>query len=103
MRLLAALPLASSLLATHKGSWARGEATSNGLKATCAVTVTANQSGIEGVEGDSAGVRVDGCSIIAPEGSKVYDLTGREVTPNALTPGIYIVRITGGKVVKVRI
>ena len=77
--------------------------TANGLKATCAVTVTAKQSGIEGVEADSAGVRVEGNSIIVPEGSKVYDLSGREVTPSALTPGIYIVRIPGGKAVKVRV
>lgn len=77
--------------------------TANGLKATCAVTVTAKQSGIEGVEGDSAGVRVDGNAIIAPEGSKVYDLSGREVTPSALTPGIYIVRIPGGRAVKVKV
>ena len=77
--------------------------TSNGLTATCAVTVTAKQSGIEGVEGDSTGVRVEGNAIIAPEGSKVYDLSGREVTPSALTPGIYIVRIPGGKAVKVKV
>ena len=77
--------------------------TTNGLTATCTVTVTAKQSGIEGVEGDSAGVRVEGNAIVAPEGSKVYDLSGREVTPTSLNPGIYIVRIPGGKAVKVRV
>ncbi|MDE5687719.1 MAG: chitobiase/beta-hexosaminidase C-terminal domain-containing protein [Paramuribaculum sp.] len=65
------------------------------------VPVTTGIDGIEG-EGESA-VRVDGSDIIAPEGSEVYDLTGRRVNPTGLAGGVYIVRTPGGKAVKVRV
>lgn len=55
-----------------------------------------------GADGDD-NVKVDGNSIIAPEGSVVYDLTGRRVAATDLRTGIYIVRTPGGKSVKVRV
>ena len=61
-------------------------------------------TGIDNIEseGESA-VRVDGGNIIAPEGSEVFDLSGRRVSVTGLRPGIYIVRIPGGKAVKIRV
>ena len=53
-------------------------------------------------EGESA-VRVEGGNIIAPEGSEVFDLSGRRVSVTGIRPGIYIVRIPGGRAVKVRL
>ena len=78
--------------------------TANGLTASCTVTVKAKSAGIDGVEseGESA-VRVEGGCIIAPEGSEVFDLSGRRVSVTGLRPGIYIVRIPGGKAVKIRV
>ena len=78
--------------------------TSNGLTASCTVTVKAKSAGIDGVdsEGESA-VRVEDGNIIAPEGSEVFDLNGRRVTASNLRPGIYIVRIPRGKAVKIRL
>ena len=78
--------------------------TSNGLTASCTVTVKAKSAGIDSIEseGESA-VRVEGGNIIAPEGSEVFDLSGRRVTASNLRPGIYIVRIPGGKAVKIRL
>ena len=78
--------------------------TSNGLTASCTVTVKAKPAGIDGIdsEGDDT-VRVEGGNIIAPEGSEVFDLSGRRVTASGLRSGIYIVRIPGAKAVKIRI
>lgn len=61
-------------------------------------------AGIEDVEaeGDST-VRVKDGSIIAPEGSEIFDLNGRKVAASGLRPGIYIVRIPGTKAVKVMV
>lgn len=62
------------------------------------------QTGIDDIEGSGAeGVRVEGDSIIAPQGSEVYDLSGRRVQPTGLAGGVYIVRLPGGKAVKVRV
>ncbi len=59
---------------------------------------------IDSVGADSVdSVRADGDSIIAPEGSEVYDLSGRRVRPEGLRSGIYIVRTPDGKAVKVAI
>ncbi|MDE5745149.1 MAG: leucine-rich repeat protein [Paramuribaculum sp.] len=78
--------------------------TSNGLTATCAVTVKAKPAGIDGVEGDDENVvSVDGGNIIAPEGSEVFDLNGRKVKPERLHPGIYIVRVPGSRSIKVSV
>ena len=65
------------------------------------VPVTTGIDGISG-EGENA-VRVDGSDIIAPEGSEVFDLNGRRVSPTGLAGGIYIVRTPDGKAHKVRI
>lgn len=69
------------------------------------LNVWAGITGIDGIEGTdaSSSVRVDGNDIFAPEGSEVYDLSGRRVNPNGLAGGIYIVRTPDGKAVKVRI
>lgn len=60
---------------------------------------------IDGIETDGAdnSVRAEGDCIIAPEGSMVFDLTGRRVASASLRPGIYIVRTPGGKSVKIKI
>ena len=79
-------------------------ATCGELTATCEVTVTAKQTAIDGVDSDlQDAVRVEGNSIIAPEGSVVYDLNGRRVKATNLAKGIYIVRTPDGKSVKVRL
>ena len=63
-----------------------------------------DDSAIDYVNGDSEiGVRVEGGSIVAPEGSVVYDLTGRRGAKTNLPKGIYIVRTPAGRTVKVRI
>ena len=71
----------------------------------CYLNVWAGLTGIDGISGaeDESAVSVDGDSIIAPEGSEVYDLSGRRVNPAGLASGIYIVRIPGGKSIKVRV
>ena len=61
-------------------------------------------TGIDNIESETErAVRVEDGNIIAPEGSEVYDLNGRRVAASGLRPGIYIVRIPGGKAVKVRL
>ena len=61
-------------------------------------------AGIDGIdsEGERA-VRVEAGNIIAPEGSEVFDLSGRRVKPTNLPNGIYIVRIPGGKTMKIKL
>ena len=79
-------------------------ATCGELTATCEVTVTVRQTAIDGVDSDLQDtVRVEGNSIVAPEGSVVYDLNGRRVKATNLAKGIYIVRTPDGKSVKVRL
>ncbi|MDE6049085.1 MAG: Ig-like domain-containing protein [Paramuribaculum sp.] len=88
--------------AVKPGTAAITATTADGLTATCQVTVVAKSTGIEGIENDGdKAVRVEGGSIIDPEGSEVFDLTGRRVKPEGLRSGIYIVRIPGAKAVKV--
>ncbi len=61
-------------------------------------------TGIANVGADNAAaVSVEGDSIVAPEGSQVFDLTGRRVRPEGLRAGIYIVRLPGGTAVKVAV
>ncbi|MCI9608586.1 MAG: hypothetical protein HFJ94_10515 [Muribaculaceae bacterium] len=48
-------------------------------------------------------IRAEGSDIIAPEGSEVFDITGRRVSTTGLRAGIYIVRTPGGKAVKVKV
>ncbi len=69
------------------------------------IWVAPGVTGIDGIETDGAdnSVRAEGDCIIAPEGSMVYDLTGRRVASASLRPGIYIVRTPGGKSVKIKI
>lgn len=65
---------------------------------------TISTTGIEDVKADKeSAVRVEGGNIIAPEGSEVFDLSGRSVSVTGIRPGIYIVRIPGGRAVKVRL
>ena len=62
------------------------------------------QTGIDDIKGSEAeGVRTEGDSIIAPQGSEVYDLSGRRVQPSGLAGGVYIVRLPGGRAIKVRV
>ncbi|MDE5745795.1 MAG: chitobiase/beta-hexosaminidase C-terminal domain-containing protein, partial [Paramuribaculum sp.] len=60
---------------------------------------------IEGIDSDRNGsdVRAEGDSIIAPEGSEVYDINGRRVAATGLRSGIYIVKVPGAKAVKVKV
>ncbi len=59
---------------------------------------------IGGIAADGAAkVTVEGDSIVAPEGSMVFDLTGRRVRPEGLRAGIYIVRLADGTAVKVAV
>ncbi|MDE5744077.1 MAG: chitobiase/beta-hexosaminidase C-terminal domain-containing protein, partial [Paramuribaculum sp.] len=60
---------------------------------------------IEGIDSDRNGsdVRTEGDSIIAPEGSEVYDINGRRVAATGLRSGIYIVKVPGAKAVKVKV
>jgi hypothetical protein len=60
---------------------------------------------IDGIDAEEreGNIRAEGGSIIAPEGSEVYDITGRRVNATGLHAGIYIVRTPGGKAVKVKV
>ncbi len=60
---------------------------------------------IDGIDAEEreGNIRAEGGSIIAPEGSEVYDITGRRVNATGLRAGIYIVRTPGGKAVKVKV
>ncbi|MDE5839092.1 MAG: Ig-like domain-containing protein, partial [Paramuribaculum sp.] len=99
---VASVDASGNVTAIKEGTAIITATTSNGLTATCTVTVVAKPAGIEGVEADGeSAVKVEGGNIIAPEGSEVFDLNGRRVAANGLRPGIYIVRIPGGKAVKV--
>ncbi|MDE7452005.1 MAG: chitobiase/beta-hexosaminidase C-terminal domain-containing protein, partial [Paramuribaculum sp.] len=63
-------------------------------------------TGIDGIDSDrdeSDAVRAEGGNIIAPEGSEVYDITGRRVATTCLRSGIYIVKVPGAKAVKVKV
>ena len=63
-------------------------------------------TGIDGIDSDIRDdneVRVEGGNIIAPEGSQVFDINGRRVNAEGLRRGIYIVRIPGGKGIKVKV
>ena len=78
-----------------------GEATitataSNGLTAECKIIVTKRTSGINTIV-------VEGNSIIAPEGSEVYNMQGLRVNPEGLCSGFYIVKIAGMKAIKIRV
>ena len=59
-------------------------------------------TGISGVGADqeAGSVRVEGNSIIVPEGAQTFDIAGRRVNPQGLPRGIYIVRLASGKAVK---
>ena len=59
--------------------------------------------GIDSDTTDSSDIRAEGANIIAPEGSAVFDITGRRVNATGLRAGIYIVRTPAGKSVKVKI
>ena len=48
-------------------------------------------------------VAVDGNTILAPQGSAVFDLSGRRVSGISLRPGIYIVAVPSGRTVKILI
>lgn len=59
-----------------------------------------SQSGISSPVTDNVDITVSGNSIIAPQGSEVYNVAGQRCRTTGLQPGIYIVR-TVGKSVKV--
>lgn len=59
-----------------------------------------SQSGITTPETDNPDITVSGNSIIAPQGSEIYNVAGQRCRATGLQPGIYIVR-SAGKSVKV--
>ena len=61
-----------------------------------------NLASVENVCDDRINVAVEGDSILAPEGSRIYDISGRAVGDRMLPSGIYIVMTPFGTV-KVRI
>ncbi|MDE7451743.1 MAG: Ig-like domain-containing protein, partial [Paramuribaculum sp.] len=95
---------ASGLVTAVKPGIATITATAaNGLSASCTVTVTAKSTGIYSIDKEGSKVRIEGGNIIAPEGSEVFDLTGRRVKPIGLSVGIYLIRTPDGKTVKIRL
>ncbi|MDE5838862.1 MAG: chitobiase/beta-hexosaminidase C-terminal domain-containing protein, partial [Paramuribaculum sp.] len=63
-------------------------------------------TGIDGIDSDRTdndAVRTEGNTIIAPEGSEIYDINGRRVNATGLSRGIYIVRIPGAAAVKIKV
>lgn len=70
------------------------------LAASCEVTVT-GASGVDDIESDGEGVTVSDGTIMAPEGSEIFDSTGRRTEGRNLNSGIYFVRTPKGKTVKV--
>ena len=92
------------VIAINEGTAIITASAANGMTASCTVNVTAQTTGIQGVAGDRTdSVRVEGSNIIAPKGSAIYNLNGRRVKATNLPSGIYIVRIPGGKAVKIRV
>lgn len=76
----------------------------NGMTSTCVITVIPATVGIAGVDGDeSSEVKTEGSNIVAPAGSKVYDINGRRVAASNLAAGIYVVITPDGKAHKVKI
>jgi hypothetical protein len=62
---------------------------------------------VESVKSSNFGATIFSGSLLLPEGKncKVFDITGRVVTPDKIQPGIYFIEIDGvvtQKVVKVR-
>ncbi len=79
-----------------------GEQPSHFLQISSIKIAEKETTAISGIEEDAdATVWVSGHDIIAPEGSKVYDLAGRPAGMTGLTSGIYIVTVPSGKAVKV--
>ena len=74
-----------------------------GVVAEVSVWVNPGITGIDGIGEDEApkAVRVEGDSIVAPAGSRIYDTAGRQVRPEGLRKGIYIVVIPDGSSTKV--
>lgn len=76
----------------------------SGPVAEVSVWVNPGVTGIDGIPTDEAegGVRVDGNSIVAPEGSRIFDISGRQTgRRDDLHRGVYIVVTPDGKSVKV--
>lgn len=74
-----------------------------GVVAEVSVWVNPGITGIDGIGEDEAtkAVRVEGDTIVAPAGSRIYDISGRQVRPEGLRKGIYIVVIPDGSSTKV--
>ena len=74
-----------------------------GVVAEVSVWVNPGITGIDGIGEDEApkAVRVEGDTIVAPDGSRIYDTAGRQVRPEGLRKGIYIVVIPDGSSTKV--
>lgn len=66
------------------------------------VFVLPDVTAIEDIDADG-NITVRGSDIIAPQGSRIFDISGRPVKSTGLAPGIYIVRTPDGKSLKVKI
>ncbi len=71
----------------------------SGARGKCFITVTGD-SGVDAVS-DGNMVRVEGNRIIAPEGTRIFDVAGAEVGGKTLRPGVYFVCVPDFKPVKV--
>jgi hypothetical protein len=62
---------------------------------------TDSETGVNTVINDEEGVYVEGNTIVAPEGSLIYNACGMCVNGENVVNGLYVVRISDGRVVKV--
>jgi len=51
-----------------------------------------SSASVDALASEQTAVRAEGCSIVAPEGSEIYDINGRRVAATDLSPGIYVVK-----------
>lgn len=62
---------------------------------------TDSGSGVDAVSDDGEGVYVEGNTIVAPEGSLIYNADGMRVNGENVVNGLYVVCLGDGRVVKV--
>ena len=58
------------------------------------------ESGVNGITADDLDITIENGNIIAPQGTRVFNMSGMETGTENLAPGIYIVRV-GSKALKV--
>ena len=58
------------------------------------------ENGVDGITADDLDITIENGNIIAPQGTRVFNMSGMETGTENLAPGIYIVRV-GSKALKV--